>query len=553
MTRTKLNVQAAQSEEEANELEARVFERIDEIAALADRPSHELTRRFQALLSTVDDDQLDLGPILLRKLRMGPSNTYWVTTQLLEGAEAPPEVLLPVLADLLASVPLDDPARIPLISLAFRVEALEPLVRTGIVTLTELDALQQRSRRTALANLETNPFAAATLYDSAKDMPVEGIIAMLKELMAMEEPGIVPLLALWAEYPDVEVAQVAMNGLDARPSALTLALLPGLETHRERFETHRLMLEAQLRMAGMCPTFISFGPVHQALVGPVDGQGNSLVHLARRTKNDTISYVHILLDEQKGVADCIGGYLESEEDYGRLSESLAGDLLVPGDLALIQSRVEEALLVHRVVRRPCVPAFILWRTLLGLELEPGKRPIDLEPYGLSAARADFACLLEDSAALLELPAFAGWWPDGQDVYDFVTAHPPLICDHREENAMSEALLQRFVDRNWKLDRSRMARRVARMVEFLFCQAGGRATAGGVSTDVGRALAIWLALKEESLALGEIPFLRALARTSLVTVGRSLAAGERGPCASPPGTLKGPPGAHPLEGRGGSPV
>jgi hypothetical protein len=493
----------------------RIWQQIDELAGQVDQPYHEVRTRLDAILMDFEEADRAPEPVLLEKLKAGPAETLWVTCQLLEAVSVDPQTLLPVMEQVLPAIAPEDDPRISLLSLAFRTDLVHTLVERDLISIEELDRLHDLSREEALTQLEEDPFAAVSLYEGARDLPKEVAINMVEDFVCSGRSAVVPLLALWAEHPVLEIARTALDGLARYPEPMTRHLVQGLETHRQALESQIEALLEQLDKAGLARHEPRLGPIYRCMIGSIDGRGASMVHLSRTERNDTISYVHLVLSEDRGLGDCVGISQESFEEYEVLERNLVEDEMVSAPLELLRSRVEEALSVHRELQLPAAPTFVLWRHLLGAPLEPGRRPIDLAAYGVDEIRPQLETLLPQSVEMLEATPYRDWWPDVQASYDFVIQHPELT----EAETPPEALVERFLDSCRELERSRLARRLARTVEYLAAR-----NAAGDDRLLSLTLAVWIALTEQQLPLKQIPFFRSLGRTTLSYVAQNVSMG-----------------------------
>jgi len=498
--------------------EERIFHQIDRLASEADNPYHEVRLRLDAILMDFETEERDPEPVLLKKLEAGPASTFWVTCQLLEAVEPEEMQLLSIFERLLPAIAPEDNPRIALLSLAFRTGLIHTLVERNLISLAELDRLHDHSRNEALAQLEEDPFAAVSLYEGARDLPIEVVTSMLEDLISSSRPAVVPLLALWAEHPDQAVAEKALEGLGRYPSPESRALLEGLETHRLLFDPQIERLIGHMERSGVAAHRPDLGTIHRCLISAADGRGTSMVHLSRLDADGTISYVHLVLNEERGITDCIGLNRESDEEYSVLDQNLVEDEMVTVPLELVRSRIEEALCIHRQGAVPCAPTFVLWRHLLGEPLEAGKHPIDLNLYGLSDVRAHVDQILPQSDTLLDASPFRDWWPDVQSTYNFVREHPEL-SQIEEDESPPEHLVERFLETGPEFDRACWSRRLARTVEYLSAR-----NWGGDALMIRGALAVWVASSERMMPLTAIPFYRVLARTGLRNVGFNVSLG-----------------------------
>jgi hypothetical protein len=255
----------------------------------------------------------------------------------------------------------------------------------------------------------------------------------------------------------------------------------------------------------------------RAWLSGIDGSGSRAVWMLFDGALGGQALCSLIVNDEVGILDAAGGEISKKRLEAELAALRASQKLpwleVEPSRAL--ARVGEAVTLHRERGTSPPTAFGRWERLF----------VATPPAPLPTLTVD-AALLEQSAALLELPELAGWFLDPEsvqsDAVDLLQARESkLVVSDQIKAEREEAIVTRVVERELSTaSRARWARRLVEMA-FVF-----RATERPEPAALAEAAAA--ALADEARAATHQPFVRALARRGLdfaseVALGRIPAA------------------------------
>jgi hypothetical protein len=238
----------------------------------------------------------------------------------------------------------------------------------------------------------------------------------------------------------------------------------------------------------------------------VDGSGSRAVWILFDAARG-FELCSLIVNDEAGVMDVAGGEITKK----RLETELAG-LRASQKLPWVEVEPEraltvvgEALAAHQARGTTPPAGFARWE----------RRFAPSEPPPLPARAADPA-LVEQAAALLELPEMAGWFLEPETVQadaleQLQTRESQLVVSDQIKAEREEAIVARVLER--ELDpaaRRRWARRLDAMV-FIF-EATGRPEQAAQAASASAALA------DEALPITRQPFARALALRAIELAG-----------------------------------
>lgn len=337
---------------------------------------------------------------------------------------------------------------------------------------------------------------------------------------------------------ELEPALEALAGQHGeRAVALLGALAEGQERHLRR-AARRVLYRLVQRGVAPPPAPAAPPPVlgrrHErpvrAWLSGIDGTGSRAVWILFEDGWGGRRLCSLIVNDTAGVLEAAGGPISRR----RLEQELAG-LRAAQKLPWVETDPErtaglvaEALEHHR--RRGDRPpaAFEPWRAAFDpvIPPPPPRPPADIEE-----------ALVEGSAALLDLPELAGWFPDPEAVQAEALEllqgrESRLVVSEQIKAEREEAVVRRVVERELgPAARARWARRLLEMA--LLFDALDRAG------HAAQARAAAAALADEGRDVGRHPLARALARRALdvaaeVALGRlSATEASRRPAAGPP--------------------
>jgi len=274
--------------------------------------------------------------------------------------------------------------------------------------------------REALAG-ETEPGAEelAALAGEVVALPPATSAAALAQVARDAQARAVPLLAAVAARADGgrlagAIAALALVRQPAAAEALK-RIAEGTQSKAIRKEARAALF--RLHAAGVPVPAVERvepprprGQVVVAKVSNVDGVGSWLVALAREVGFGTATLLVAVLNDERGMVDAYGGNMGRTEVDRRL-ESLVQHMpavhLVDAPADYVRQAMEEAHERNRVAGQPVPREFYRWRADIGQPARRYERELVYDEIDPAAVRWN-PQLLDQSAALLDVPEFLGW-------------------------------------------------------------------------------------------------------------------------------------------------
>jgi hypothetical protein len=356
----------------------------------------------------------------------------------------------------------------------------------------------------------------------------EAEAACLSSLEGALTAGTMPELGSYA----VEVLDSALHALVKRHGAAAAPLLRVI-ADRARAKAVRKSARRALYRLGQAglevpPTPPPSAPVVRrvterpirAWLSAIDGTGSRAVWiLFEGGLGGQLQLCSLILNDEVGVLEAAGGSitkkrLEAELRLLREHQKLPW---VDTDPARACALVHESLALHARMATEPPPEFSRWRRLFD---PPGAATpaAELDP----APGADSAAAVERSAELLELPEFAGWFVDPEQIHEDALAllqarESRLVVSDQIKSEREAAIVDAVVDKLFTGEaRRRWARRLTEMA--LIFQATGRDQPARLATATAAALV------DEAQVARHLPFVRALALRGLM-MGAEVALGR----------------------------
>jgi hypothetical protein len=312
----------------------------------------------------------------------------------------------------------------------------------------------------------------------------------------------------------------ALRDFAGAHGAAALGVLKGLAAEPASRELRRAAKRALYRLAqrGVTPSAAREPPRPLAARGPVrpqrawlsgiDGRGSRAVWIVFEDDWGALRLCSLILNDTAGILEVAGGDIAKK----RLARELAG-LRASQKLPWVQTEparalglVAEALALHRASGTAPPAAFERWRPLFAsAEPPPPPAPGESDP-----------ALVEQTAALLELPELAGWFVEPEavqaDAVDQLQARESRLVVSDQVRAEREAaIVTRVAERELgPLARRLWARRLMEMA-YVFAAAGRE-------THARLAEAAAAGLLDENQDVARHPFARGLAAHALELAG-----------------------------------
>jgi hypothetical protein len=255
-------------------------------------------------------------------------------------------------------------------------------------------------------------------------------------------------------------------------------------------------------------------PIAHALVTNVDSSGSRSALVALRRGDGAFDALVLLLNDHVGLKDVAtawGSGADAIEELTRTDLTCA-----PCGLEVVRSLVGDALALHEAQGRPLPGRLLGVRHLLGAEpLLPARRAPDLSTYGLET-HARSADMVGGSADLMEDPAFGCLPFASSAAYDLLAAAP----SRGRKRGSARVELEAFLSAIEPIERPLLVQRLAVNLETLALAGWGRTRAGQVGASV------YVALSEGVVPWAQVPYVRALAESSMVRILENLRHGHR---------------------------
>lgn len=493
---------------------------LDELAE-RNLPANELEGKIRELLEQIRPDQPTLVPILLNKLKRteNPAVASIVGFALRQLND--PSIYDAVVA-LLHDPTVRDEVKMNLISVFVHYG--------GDVNTLDVNRVFKRppsSYRMAVGQLldaiAEDENVIGLFLDSFAQLPKAMQIGSVQGFGSLNDERALKLLATLAEYWDREVARAAIEAIGSIKSGKSLTVLENLFNHRESAWGLIEKSIRKLRREGLSPESLDPppAPVRECLVTPSDGRGSSILIISRKDGPRRYDTHLFMLNERVGIKDCYGMRRTSPKQYREMISALdceIGLYSIPYEYAV--TLIRDALFVARSHRALISPEFAFHRRVFGTdELTPRQHVPAFPEILVARARRNLDRLLASSDYLVDESPFDNWWLDIPQAYAFFTRFKA----RRKNRSPDQAVLTAFINDVIEPERTLLIRRLGLTVELL-----AKFDSTYPPAILQTALALWIALQDESRPLASIPFFQALAELTSEMVLNNIALGYREP-------------------------
>jgi|GEM_PF-881698 len=466
--------------------------------------------RVEDFFYEAEEAEVDLIPALLKKLKDEEQNSDVVTAVAFILEQYGDETVIEPVAELFKSPDITDTTRSTLLSVLdyYGVDTQDPSLMSYFRDIeglgqTALEGMLQLSEREEMLE---------TLLQETSNFPKEAQLMMIAEFGKSRDERALPLLGVFAEYRDKELADAAVVQLGNIRSSKSIEILENLVTHRE---DSRELIERSLRklqFAGVTreETPAQGSPVYKCLLSWMDGRGSRVMMVARQKDARHVVVSNFMLNEKVGIKDCYGvpdlPFKEFDRMVKEVKKQLGG---IEVEYRYCVALIRDALWTALKHRAAISPLFSFHRRIFGNDpLTPQFYGVDLAPYGIEEVRQRLGELLDRSDELVSEPPFSDWWPDIPPSYDFVQKKKRFL----KRGKIEPKILQEFLSQVVKPQQEYLMRRLEFTVDFLW-----KKNPKAYREQIQKTLAVWIALREQGRPLEQVPFLRALATVTLDNV------------------------------------
>lgn len=493
---------------------------LDELAE-RNLTANELEGKIRELLEQIRSDKPTLVPILLNKLKrtQNPALAFVVGLALQQMND--PAIYDAVVA-LLHDPTVGDEVKMSLISVFVHyggdVETLDvnrvfkhPPSSYLLAVGQLLDAIAEDENVISL------------FLDSFAQLPKAIQIGSVQGFGSLNDERALKLLAVLAEYWDRDVASAAIEAIGSIGSGKSLTVLDNLFNYRESAWGIIEKSIQKLRRKGLSPEALDPppAPLRECLVTAADGRGSSILVVCRRDGPRRYDAQLFMLNERVGIKDCHGMRRISPKRYREMISALDSEIgLYPIPYEYAVTLIRDALFVARSHRALISPEFAFRRRIFGADELTPRQHIPVFPEILLArVRRNLDRLLASSDYLVDESPFDNWWLDTPQAYAFFTR----FLGRRKNRLPSKAVLTAFINDVIEPERPHFIRRLGLTVELL-----AKFDSNHPSAITQTALALWIALQDESRPLASIPFFQELAELTSEMVLNNIALGYREP-------------------------
>lgn len=313
------------------------------------------------------------------------------------------------------------------------------------------------------------------------------------------------LLGMLAEFPNTMIAENAIQALGYRKSPLAYELLDNLITHQEDCNEIRAKAIQRLTQAGILRSSARLMTPHKCFLSWIDGLGNRMLLISRRTGRGRLFMVTFMLHEEVGLQDCTIWDDISTYDMDSLVASLEKQTgLKQIDYSMGIKLVEDSVETILKNKQMVPPNFLIARRVFGMQkLQPQKYQIALNEMGVQYIQKKVPDLLLTSEPLLQEYPFCEWLLEGQEITNFVKVRPSVLS-----GKMRKETLPQFVKTFIEPKRELWKERFLLTAEFLH-----RTSPRSYRNQIEICLAIYIHLNNNGNIL-VVPFMSKLAQMSL---------------------------------------
>lgn len=274
--------------------------------------------------------------------------------------------------------------------------------------------------------INTNGANFNTFFEYLKEQDIKFFELLIANLIKRSDEKSIWILGLLAEHPNLKVAEKAIQALGTTKSEIALEILENLIVHPNQtpYQNHSIQL---LLGYGISRINHRMSTPHKCYLSWIDGTGNQILLVSRRTGRGRLCMVSFILNEKDGIHDCTIWNNISSFEMERMVNGLEIQMgLKQIDYLLGIRFIEHALWKIVSQKRLMLPNFLLARRIFGAQkLVAQKYNIQETQLGLQYILPHKDELISQSIQLLQERPFQDWWIDTEDTRLFITSHPTL--------------------------------------------------------------------------------------------------------------------------------
>ncbi|RMH68657.1 MAG: hypothetical protein D6675_15520 [Gemmatimonadetes bacterium] len=492
----------------------REYKAVSEFVDFLIRENHtieDFEQHILEFLTEAETNQFEVVPSLIEKMKRDYTKPYVLSTIVEILKQYGDETVLDEVFETFIDPDVPDDIRAPLLELMnfYGIDTTNP--ELGL-HFQDIDAVHRKALESVLEQLDQHEELAIEFLNEVHEMPREMKQDLIKEVTAQGEERALPLLAVFAEYPDAEVANIAIHALGTLRSPRALWVLQHLTNHQRGLKNSIERSLRKLQFAGIpAPTTDSAPlPFHECLLSNVDGRGSRMLFLSRQVDDDHYELVNFMLNEFCGIKDCMGEFGISFAFYTDIRQQMSNELhLVKIDSSYAIDLIRDALWWAMRNKEMISPAFILKRAIFGnVDLTPAPYEPDLYRYRLAEVQDRAEALLDATENLIDVDLLADWWLDIPEAYQFVKKKQRQL----QRRGMTTPIVMEFIQKVIEPLREHFIRRTALTIEYMALDDETR-----YRESIELLLTVWLALAEWEMNCTDIPFFVELAEQSIFYV------------------------------------
>lgn len=318
---------------------------------------------------------------------------------------------------------------------------------------------------------------------AAAGLPLEGLVEPMDELAAHPHERAAWYLAELGRFPGMDIA--------GRKAA---------------------ELAQAMKAGGVMPRLSLLKTFSHGYVSMVDGVGSRSVTLFFRTPEGGMDGLVLIVNDEVGMKDAWCMFDDSSEMEDAIRGQMGELAFAPCTVELARELVADAWAIQRETGRAFPGKFMSLRAYLGERaIEPKRREPNLGAYMLELMVPSEA-LARRSDDLADYGPYGGLWFAGDQAYRFIEANMG------KGRRLKKELMQRFIKDVTILERDSVLSRMALNLEM-------ESLAGRATQEINQIAAqTYLAMKENAVAWERVPYVRALAETSVQRIMESLREG-----------------------------
>lgn len=463
-----------------------------------DLTTDEIEANVEEFLQQARREQTDVRPILLRKLARTNDGLMASLIALVFQRLNDSSVVKPLM-ELLRDPAVDDSVKINLLPVLshYGVHVTDSAIGGFF---KDVQASYRSTTIKMLDELSADENMISLLLEDFSKFTREMQLNCVAGFVGTGDERALPILGTLAEYWDRGIAEAAIGGIAGIKSSKSLAVLENLFNHRETCwgTIQKAICKLEAQGVSREPVVPTTTPVLDCLLTHIDGRGSRILVITREAGLGSLDAVFVMLNERVGIKDCHGSRHMPVRDFRQAVAAMRSEMvLLRVDYSYALALVRDGLFTARKNQALISPEFSFRRCIFGNDdLTPQEHQPKFSELLLAEVARKQPRLLAASTELLFEPPFEDWWLDIPASYHFVQQHRPAL----RSRILSERIVRAFLEEIVEPDRHSFARRLALTAEML-----GQTKPYPPKRKLQIMLALWQAVKDESVPLHTIPF------------------------------------------------